>query len=731
MQPGREIVITEDPKHGLLELAGVRVRYVPDANFAGQDQAEILVCERSGVCATKDLFIEVIPRNDPPSAAELVFLTKEGAPSLWQRPAVSDPDEGELFTTSILSAPEYLQLQTDGPSVQALTKPGWSGLAEFRYRVCDGNRACVDAIGIVEVVAAVYAPENRRIEFERGGRGRAFSSEPMLDLIDRTPPPPGASIVVSAAGARCTLLVNDRPIPAGAVQRIGGAFEQDGVVRIRIGVSRDCKAWGWIADLRVSSSEPYVPDQIYPVWVSAPGGEEADAETDGPLTISGFDETVLGARVRQEAWAPRGASAVSWWLKRPGDAYVLGGHGSQVEFVADRQGAWELKAVAGSSSEPKGKIEARKTLHVRWPRIESLRIVEAGTGRRGRVRRFQPEISVAAPTRRPVSYLWTLPDGTQQTGNTVEMPANAGAGILRLEATLKGTPITGQAELELDRQDYRWPSWSLYVHDKPSVLPADVGISVLPDTDGFQREHAKDLQFHYELDPGSGVVAHQYRNHATLRFETLGEQRIAVKIRDGRGNRAELLEKINIGEGHPPSLAIRVETGDAWSRVPARIAVHAQLQGMAPEEGPVEYRFLVDGDEVYRGPQNAVSEVGIEQPGHHLVEVRATTTLGRSVVGEASLDLFDANAPACRIRVYGDLRRSLEAAAECETQVGALRDIRWSYSLAEAPRRFIPIEGGGWKIGFTQAVLGRGVHAIRLEVRDDQNIASRAVWQRP
>lgn len=157
--------------HGdaLLDNLNGGIVYVPEADYNGLDSITYRICDNSGMCAFAQLFVDVLPVNDPPVAEpDISFLEEDGMAILDPSPNDSDPRDpaGGVDPTSLSVVDSFSNGQVVAGSVPGTLvyrpRPDFNGRDSLRYRICDTGhplpRLCTEAWYHVEVVPVNDAP---------------------------------------------------------------------------------------------------------------------------------------------------------------------------------------------------------------------------------------------------------------------------------------------------------------------------------------------------------------------------------------------------------------------------------------------------------------------------------------------------------------------------------------------------------------------------------------------
>lgn len=137
-------VLVSGPSHGTLQLrANGSFRYVPDADYTGDDSFSYQASDGSTSSSPLTVTLTISAVNDAPVAQNDSYGTDEDQTLTVATPGVLGNDldvEGNPVTASLVSEPNSgtLQLHADG-SFQYTPAPDFHGPMSFTYRVNDGT----------------------------------------------------------------------------------------------------------------------------------------------------------------------------------------------------------------------------------------------------------------------------------------------------------------------------------------------------------------------------------------------------------------------------------------------------------------------------------------------------------------------------------------------------------------------------------------------------------------
>ncbi len=143
------------PQNGSVQVVGSGLaRYVPAANYFGEDNFVYVACDARGECAEGDVLVTVLPVNDAPVAVDDGARVNPGSStSITVLGNDTDPDGDALTLTAIVLQPLEDQggASIDRDLLVYSAPRGFRGQVTVRYEVCDPSGACDEADVTIEV----------------------------------------------------------------------------------------------------------------------------------------------------------------------------------------------------------------------------------------------------------------------------------------------------------------------------------------------------------------------------------------------------------------------------------------------------------------------------------------------------------------------------------------------------------------------------------------------------
>ncbi len=133
-------------------------RYIPNANFNGNDTLFYRVCDPTGACTTARLIITVNPINDPPIAVNDNASTVRDVPVTGNLSSNDRDIEGQPLTVQTTPAANPVNgsvvLNANGTYTYT-PNPGFTGVDSFKYTICDPGPLCSVATVTVNITPGV------------------------------------------------------------------------------------------------------------------------------------------------------------------------------------------------------------------------------------------------------------------------------------------------------------------------------------------------------------------------------------------------------------------------------------------------------------------------------------------------------------------------------------------------------------------------------------------------
>jgi glucose/arabinose dehydrogenase len=139
----------DDPAHGTAVIDLGRVRFTPDANYAGGDSFGYRVCDDgttngapASLCANGTIGVTVAPVNDPPAAVDDARTTNEDvvlAVAASQLIANDGDVDGDDLAVTAVSGATNGAVSLNAGQVSFAPSPNFNGTAGFDYTISDGH----------------------------------------------------------------------------------------------------------------------------------------------------------------------------------------------------------------------------------------------------------------------------------------------------------------------------------------------------------------------------------------------------------------------------------------------------------------------------------------------------------------------------------------------------------------------------------------------------------------
>lgn len=141
----------DSPSSGVLSGEPPNVVWTPDPNFSGTAWFSYLASDGYPNGGTYSyVMMEVLPVNDPPTAAALQVSTDEDTP-LAITPVFSDPDPSDNYTAAIASPPSHGIATASGLEITYTPATDFFGDDSFTYLINDGESDSTPATVAVRV----------------------------------------------------------------------------------------------------------------------------------------------------------------------------------------------------------------------------------------------------------------------------------------------------------------------------------------------------------------------------------------------------------------------------------------------------------------------------------------------------------------------------------------------------------------------------------------------------
>jgi len=136
-----EIIIDTHPEHGTLQIEpDGSVKYIPDANYNGNDSFTYTITDGQNESSPGTVFLVVSPVNDEPTASNPTLGLAEDTQLIISAAQLGNDIDGDSLTVNIVQPPEYgsLTLNNDG-TLTYTPNANFNGTDNFSYTVSDGK----------------------------------------------------------------------------------------------------------------------------------------------------------------------------------------------------------------------------------------------------------------------------------------------------------------------------------------------------------------------------------------------------------------------------------------------------------------------------------------------------------------------------------------------------------------------------------------------------------------
>ena len=148
------------PEHGTVTQVGSELRYVPNANFHGNDSFTYTIGDGHGGFDTATVNVTVTPVNDAPDAAEDQATTAEDTPVTVDVLANDDDVDGDTLVVDSFTQAANGTVTRDGEALRYAPNANFHGSDSFTYTVGDGHGGTDTATVAITVTPVNDAPVN-------------------------------------------------------------------------------------------------------------------------------------------------------------------------------------------------------------------------------------------------------------------------------------------------------------------------------------------------------------------------------------------------------------------------------------------------------------------------------------------------------------------------------------------------------------------------------------------
>ena len=147
--------ILDGPYSGSADIDPVtgEIRYLPMTENGHQDFLIYSVCDLRGACDTAIVYVEVRMGNLPPEAENDVFSGSSDEMLIADVLANDQDPDGFLrpATLKLVDAPSNAYAVVENAKISYTPDPGFCGVDEFLYEICDDEGACSQALVEIKI----------------------------------------------------------------------------------------------------------------------------------------------------------------------------------------------------------------------------------------------------------------------------------------------------------------------------------------------------------------------------------------------------------------------------------------------------------------------------------------------------------------------------------------------------------------------------------------------------
>lgn len=182
------LAIVRAPSNGRVAAVGDTLRYTPELDFHGLEGFTYRVCDLGDRCATAQVTVTVLARNDDPIVGVISVTAPAGETTVLPLP-YSDPD-ADILTCTLTAPPAAGSALVTPDCVLVFAAPASTGSIVVDVRVSDGTTA-KNSVVTITIVDAPSATDE-----ESEGPTSGSESPVDRDDVEDTAPPPAGDVIL-------------------------------------------------------------------------------------------------------------------------------------------------------------------------------------------------------------------------------------------------------------------------------------------------------------------------------------------------------------------------------------------------------------------------------------------------------------------------------------------------------------------------------------------------------
>ena len=313
------------------------------------------------------------------------------------------------------------------------------------------------------------------------------------------------------------------------------------------------------------------------------------------------------------------------------------------------------------------------------------------------------------------SGYWTLPDGTQVYGDTLDYTptqADAASGTIKLQytAAMLGRPIMdGVAEKVLGVWEYIWPSYTLESRQQYSYSPSQLSLFI---NQTPLRAYPENLDIQWTFPAGLNGKLTYGNKRATVTVPEPGDYTFIATLTDSRGNQTTLSKTLTFTPPPAYNMTI-VEYGEKDVRyAPHKATFRALFDGGHQQDRIQRVEYILDGAPQQEGERPGYFVIG---PGTHTVTINAYSRMGQTPSVSKTFDVLPNSRPSCQTSAWPAYGNKTTFVATCSDVNGRVVAQEWYIDgqlIARGNKLSVNNDDIGAKEIYTRAMDNEGEYSV-------------------